>query len=194
MQYFQILFLIVPIVVVGFFVEPTQISTIFPNLTLLLSILSAAVLFRLGRGFPQLEMKHLDSEEIENYCKAYLVVSERMRTLFYVIIFAILLIVLFGYVYEIPELFSINRIFVSIILGIVVFVLYRTWELVKFDVDLIQLQADLLQKSIQGERADESIDKFEKIRSKKEIETPAGYGGSKKLKQISKKIFNNPAK
>ena len=194
MQFIQISSLIATVAVVWFFVEPTQFNAFFLHLIILLSILGAAVLFRLGRGFPQLEVRYLDNEDIEKYCQAYQIASERMKVLFYVIIFTILLIILYGYIYEESEMNILNRIFVSVILGTVLFVLFRTWELVKFDVDLIRLQADLVKKSIRSERVNEEIERIEKDRSKNPIETPVGYGGKTKLEQITSRIFNNTIK
>ena len=132
------------------FLAPTNWLSIAALILVWLSILAAAVLFRLGRGLPAFETEELKPETISSLTRSVQSVARRLSVLFYIIVGTLLVhiaTILIGG--SVEDGVSLVRTFVGIDSALVVFTLCRAVVLVQGDVDLVKLQSRLLKKNAQ---------------------------------------------
>lgn len=158
-----------------FYLDLTAWLSVAAPVILSLSVVGAAVLFRLGRGLPEFHVRDLDVEDIDSLTDAYSVVAQRLSGILAWIGVAIGLLIVAHFVKNGPEwlcssLTSLGVYFVS-------FVVCRTVVLVKGDLDLVRLQGKLLVKEIEANRTREHMRVLEAAREASPFDSPEGYGG-----------------
>ena len=138
-----------------------------------LSILAGAVLFRLGRGLPQLALEELRDDEVAKLAAAFRQVSKRLVVFFYVVGFAILSQLA---VQLVPATLSSNwsKTVVAVSLFLSAFVCLRAVLLVRGDADLVDLQAKLLEDNHKRRAVREALKRADDERP---LKPPPGYGG-----------------
>ena len=126
-------------------IEPCHWPDFRSEILIFLSVLLGAVLFRLGRGLPQLEIGSLSLDKVQRLADAYKVVGDRLVWVFSVTTAAILLSVvnepLLAYFQNRP--FAVRTIG-CVTVFVVVLSVVRAWAVVIGDRDLIRQQAELL--------------------------------------------------
>lgn len=139
------------------YLTPASWLSIAALILVWLSILAAAVLFRLGRGLPTFETEELNPETISRLTRATQGVARRLSFLFYIIIGTLvvhLAMVLIGGSAEdvggsAEDVDFLVLGFVFLDSFLVAFTLCRAVILVQGDVDLVALQSKLLKKNAQ---------------------------------------------
>ena len=149
--------------------------SVTPGVMLALSVIAAAVLFRLGRGLPEFSVQELEIEDIRKLTGAYTVIAKRLGAILALIGLSIGLLISAHFFKEAPA--CVNSAIAS--LGAFSFglVLCRTVALVKGDLDLIGLQSKLLVKDVRLSRVREQSDTLEDAQKRSPFKNPTGYGG-----------------
>ena len=143
-----------------------------------LSIVAAAVLFRLGRGLPSFEVAMLSAAEVRRLSKAYCIVAQNTAAIL-VVLFLAICSGLIGTIWsetisKWPSHMVQSLAFIGI--GLNAFAVMRTVALVRGDLSLIRLQAELLEQEIRRQHS--AANKIRRERGRKEapVSTPQGYG------------------
>lgn len=161
----------------AFFFDPGWWLDSRPEALTFLAILLGAVLFRLGRGLPQLTVERLGSSEIERIAEAFKVVGGRLVWVFGVTALAILCLILTELFLTLGRDSWVVRLATSATLVFSIVALERTVAVVKGDRDLIRLQADLVKRDARKRDAAESAKALDEAEQKKPITPADGYGG-----------------
>ena len=161
------------------FVRPESWFRTSSVLVPVLSIVAAAVLFRLGRGLPAFEVAMLSASEVRRLSKAYCMAAQNTAVILFVLFLAICL-GLIGTIWgetisACPSRLAQSFTFVGI--GLNAFALTCTISLVRGDLLLIRLQAELLEQKIKREHTATNKARRERARKDTPVTTPSGYGG-----------------
>ena len=160
-------------------VSPARWFDISTAIVPALSIIAAAVLFRLGRGLPNFEVATLPAAEVRRLATAYCIVARNTAVILVVLFLAIALGAL-------PALWGGNppsepALFVPTLartgMTVTAFAVIRTVALVLGDLALIRLQAQLLEQHIKAQHVTINKVRREHGRKTKPLSTPPGYGG-----------------
>ena len=150
-------------------------SSITPSVMFLLSVIGAAVLFRLGRGLPEFSVRELEIEDICKLTDAYAAVAKRLGVILALIGVTIVLLISIHFVRELPA--WVCSAVASLAVYLLGLVLCRAVLLVKGDLDLIRLQAQLLVRDVRLSRAREKSDVLDEAKKASPFKNPPGYGG-----------------
>ena len=130
---------------------------------IVLGVMAGAVLFRLGRGLPPLEINYLGTEEAKAITLGLEEASKRLAYMVLTITIAIaaltVLLVLFdlvGRAHTAKSRPAICRLLSAIVAIIILFVLIRGFALIKGDLSLIRLQGRLAREAVTRRHAQES--------------------------------------
>ena len=139
------------------------------------SVVAAAVLFRLGRGLPEFRVQDLDIEDIENLTSAYTAVAKRLSAILALIGATIGLLIAAHFVKEAPG--WVGSLVTSLGVFSVGFVVCRAMALVRGDLDLIGLQGTLMAKEARSSRVRERAQALDGAQKATPFKNPEGYGG-----------------
>ena len=163
--------------VAALFLKPGLWFDLRTEILTFLSILLGAVLFRLGRGLPQLTVERLRSSEVQRIGEAFEVVGDRLVWVFAVTGLAILCLILtepllaFGHS-SIPI-----RGITWVSISLLALSLDRAIALVGGDRDLVRLQAGLLRRDTQKRDAEKSAAALNEAERQRPLSPHKGYGG-----------------
>ena len=160
------------------FAEPKLLLDMRGELLTFLSVLLGAVLFRLGRGFPQLALDQLDVQEVRRIVAAFKVVAGRLLAVFAITGTTVLVLVLAEPVLTWVERFpAIRRLVTCTTSVLVAFTIVRAVAVVLGDKDLLYLQARLVERDAEKRHARNAAAKLDKAEQEKPFTTPKDYGG-----------------
>lgn len=164
--------------VVAVLVEPTSWLGLRVEILTFLSVLLAAVLFRLGRGLPNLAWEGMKSEEAQHIADTFKIVGGRLVFVFTAVGGTVLWLILVESLYaafcDSPVIAGV----VAWITGFLIsFSLVRAVVLVLGDRDLIALQVELVRRIMQKRRATENKRRLDEAEREKPPPPPDGYGG-----------------
>ncbi len=148
-----------------------------------LSVIGAASLIRLSRGFPFANMDSLDLEESRRLAIAVRKTMLALRALIIVILFAmgglIALTPFMAFIGSLDissALISVSQQSYSFVLAfIIVYSFCRTFMVIQGDISLFDLQADLLEQSVRRKNAD-AASEIAGAPETKSFKNPPGYG------------------
>ena len=162
----------------AFFADPDLLLNLRGELLTFLSVLLGAVLFRLGRGFPQLTLDQLDVQEVHRIVAAFKVVAGRLLVVFAVTGTTVLILVLAEPVLTWVERFPAIRRFVTCAMSVLVaLTVVRAVAVVLGDKALLDLQAHLVKRDAEKRHARNATAKLDKAEQEKPFATPKDYGG-----------------
>ena len=149
----------------------------------MLAVMAGAVLFRLGRGLPPLEINYLGTQETADITLGMEEASKRLAYMVLAITIAIaalaVLLILFDLVAEHapPSLApAICRLLSAIVAIIILFVLLRGLALIKGDLSLIRLQGKLAREAVIRRHAQESDRALQQAAQDAPFVPPEDYG------------------
>lgn len=161
------------------FVSPGLWFKASGHLVPVLSIIAAAVLFRLGRGLPPFEVATLSAAEVRRVSDAYRIGARNTAAILIVLLLA-LCSGLFGIVWSetaVADCPLLGKSLTFIGIALNVLAVMRTIALVQGDLSLIRLQAELLEESIRRQHTAVNKVRREHGRRKAPVSTPRDYGG-----------------
>lgn len=153
---------------------------VVPAVMICMSILAAAVLFRLGRGLPQLPVERLNTERVTTLTTAYVEVARRLAFILAFTTLALLTLAIARLALtEREELIDwpIAEELMAVSVFFSALALVRGIALVKGDVDLVRLQASLTKDEVVLRRAEESKSRLEGSQKNHPFKMPENYGG-----------------
>lgn len=162
-------------------VEPKHLLDLRTEVLTFLSILLGAVLFRLGRGLPQLAVEQLDVQEVKSVADAFKEVTRRLMWVFSVtgitVLFLIAVEPLMTLMHGWP---SLRRGVIFVASSLSVFAFVRTIAVVLGDQDLVNLQADLMERDAQMRHTKQAAAELNKAEEEKPHAPSKDYGGFRK--------------
>ena len=161
----------------AFFFDPSWWIDLRPEALTFLSILLGAVLFRLGRGLPQLAIDRVVVSEVQRIGEAFMVVGDRLVWVFGVTALSILCLLAIEPLLAYGRDSLLVRGATSITLLLSALSLDRAVALVKGDRDLIRQQAELLRRDAWKRDAERSAAVLDEAERRKPFSSPDGYGG-----------------
>lgn len=162
--------------VLVFFFDPSWWIGLRAEVLTFLSILFGAVLFRLGRGLPQLTVDRLDPSEVQRIADAFKIVGDRL-----VWVFAITGSSIAGVLLTVPLLVFGNdslpvRAAATATLLLSALSVERAIALVRGDRDLIRLQAELLKKDARKRYVSTTVGVLDEAERRNPFTPTKGYG------------------
>lgn len=142
-----------------------------------LSILLGAVLFRLGRGLPQLAVERLDASEVQRIAEAFKIVGDRLVWVFAVTGLSIICMLATEPLLPCGPDSLFVRGATSVTLALSALSLERAIALVRGDRDLIRQQAELLKRDAQKRGAERSAEVLDDAERRRPMSSHEGYGG-----------------
>ena len=142
-----------------------------------LSILLGAVLFRLGRGLPQLAVERLAASKVQRIANAFKVVGDRLVWVFAITALSILLLLAVEPLLTLGSDSLFVRGATAMTLLLSALSLERAIALVIGDRDLIRQQAQLLEVDARKRHAELSALALDEAERRKPISSQEGYGG-----------------
>ena len=163
------------------FFEPTELLKLRLEILTFLSILLGAVLFRLGRGLPQLAVEELSLEEVQRIADAFKVIGERLVWVFWVTVCSISLLIFIEPLHsKFCETWFLRFAF-SITVFVVALSLVRVLAVVQGDKDLIWQQAELVKRNAKKRAAKKKIEDLNEVRRSTPHSPSDNYGGIEEL-------------
>ena len=163
--------------------EPFHWDSIRSEAMLVLSVLAGAVLFRLGRGLPQVSIDHLEIDEAKKLAEAYIVVSRRLAYVAGVTAASLVGLAVIGVfhrfivLYLPPDLVAIvGSTATAILAAVIAFAFCRAIELVLGDISTVAIQSDSIVKGVQRRQALEADKALGKAQQAQPFERPSNYG------------------
>ena len=163
--------------------EPCHWDSIRSEAMLVLSVLAAAVLFRLGRGVPLVSIDHLEVDEAESLAEAYRIVSRRLAFVAGVTAAALIGLAMIGIVHHLielhlpPDIRSVcAKLATAVLAAIIAFAFCRAFMLVRGDLSSVAVQSESIVKSVRRRHArdvEAALDKAEKTQP---FNKPSNYG------------------
>lgn len=165
-------------------VDPCHWPDLRTQILVFLSVLLGAVLFRLGRGLPQLEIGSLSLGKVQRLADAYKVVGDRLVWVFTVTTAAIILTVvnepLLAYFQNRPLAV---RTIGCVTVFVVTLSVVRAWAVVIGDRDLIRQQAELLKLAARKRLVDKVTKRLDDAEGQNPLTPSEGYGGIRKPRE-----------
>lgn len=164
--------------VMALFGEPSHLLELRTELLTFLSILLGAVMFRLGRGLPQLAMEQLDVQDVQRIADAFREVAGRLLGVFAVTGITILFLIAAEPLLTLADSWPRIRqgvVFVGAFL--VTFALVRAVAVVLGDRDLVDLQAELLKQDALKRHAKEFNARMNRAERERPFSSSEEYGG-----------------
>ncbi len=163
---------------IALFVEPRQLLDLRTEVLTFLSILLGAVLFRLGRGLPQLAVEQLEVLEVKRIANAFKELARRLMWVFFVTGVTVLLLIAAEPLMALAHGWQfLQRGVAFVASGLSTFAFVRAVAVVLGDRDLVNLQADLIERDAQKRHATKAAAELDKAEQAKPFATPEGYGG-----------------
>ena len=159
-----------------FFIDPERWTSIVPEVMLSLSIMAAAVLFRLGRGFPQFPTQELSPEDLGPLTSAYNEVTRRLALILGLTALAIASLALVSFSGG-NSPWSFRPVLVSVSVFLCVLALGRAIALVKGDLSLVRLQGLLAEREARLRRARKDEQQLREADQSRPFKRPPDYGG-----------------
>ena len=163
--------------------EPGDWDSIRSEAITMLSILAAAVLFRLGRGVPSVSVDGLAVEEAENLATAYEEVARRLAAVAALTAIGILGLALTGIV---QRLFSLHlpadvaevccKLFTACLAAILAWTFCRAVVLVRGDLSSVRVQGRSMVASVRRRHAEQESAALEDAETSSPFGTPPNYG------------------
>ena len=169
------------VAVMALFVEPSCLLELRTELLTFLSILFGAVMFRLGRGVPQLAMEQLGVQDVRRIADAFKEVARRLLSVFAVTGITALFLIVAEPLLALADYWPRVRqgiVFVGAFL--VTFALVRAIAVVLGDRDLVYLQAELLKQDALKRHAKKATAKLDRAERENPFASSEEYGGLKK--------------
>ena len=175
----------IPIVVAvaAFFLEPGYWKSIRSEAMLVLSVLAAAVLFRLGRGFPPVAIEEMEIGEAKHLADTFKVVARRLAWVAAVTAVALLCLAGMEVGYKLivllcsPETVeTCARAAGSMLAFVIALAFCRAVMVVLGDLSAITVQSDYIVKSVQRRHARNAAAAHDEAERAKPFERPPNYG------------------
>ena len=164
--------------VAAFFAEPRLLLDMRAELLTFLSVLLGAVLFRLGRGFPQLALDQMDVQQVSRVADAFKIVAGRLLGVFAVTGTTVLFLVLTEPILALVDRWpSIQRIVTCTTSMLVAFAVVRAVAVVLGDKVLLDMQADLVKRDAAKRHARTAAAELDRAGQEAPFTTPKDYGG-----------------
>lgn len=157
------------------FLEHATWLSVTGHMMVCLTVVAAAVLFRLGRGLPEFHTRELATSELKRLTKAYTDVAKRLSVILALILLAIAIMMSAHFTCGAP--LWVNPVLVFLGVYFVCLVLCRTVALVKGDLNLIRLQGRLLLEDVQLGRARQRAASLNESAEASPLKPSKGYGG-----------------
>ena len=166
------------------FVDPRFWPDLRTEILVFLSVLLGAVLFRLGRGLPQLEVDSVSLTEVNRLADAYKLVGDRLVWVFAITMAAILFTIVNKPLLAISQEWSwVVRSIGCVTTLVVTLALVRAGAVVLGDRDLIRHQVELLKRAAQKRHADEQAERLDEAERQTPMAPSEGYGGIRRPKK-----------
>lgn len=168
---------------------PTAWNGVRQPLILALSLIGAAVLFRLARGFPVTDNWGIEVDEARKLTAAVVKVHKSLIVLFASILISIIFLAFTEFVMStVNELVSLEestrehlrQVWTGTIFFLVTYAIGRTIALVAGDYDLVKLQCQFFKRAVERRHANDRADDIDRAAKGAPFESREGYG---KLRQ-----------
>ncbi len=185
----QILIPFVIAIIAFFSIEPSQWSDIRSDIILVLSVLAAAVLFRLGRGIPPMNVEDLELQEIENLVKEFRKVTRRLAVFLVIIGVSLIGLAITEVVDEFLKIIfsgfseasqrTIIRISVAILIFFITLTFCRAYLVIRGDQNLAEVQGKIMVHSAErrhNRKVSDASNRFKDSENEHPFTTPSNYG------------------
>lgn len=170
--------------VAAFALDPSDWKSIRPEAMLVLSVLAAAVLFRLGRGFPPVSTDELEVDEARRLAETFRVVARRLAWVAAVAAVALFCLAGMEVGYKLLALlFSAETVEIcakaagSILAFVIALAFCRAVMVVLGDLSATAVQSDNMVKSVQRRHARDAAAALDEAEKAQPFEKPSNYGG-----------------
>ncbi|MCY4127834.1 MAG: hypothetical protein OXG15_01200 [Gammaproteobacteria bacterium] len=160
-------------ILAGFYLDFQQWSSIVFQIAIFQSILIAGILFRLGRGLPNLDVEHLDGNDIDKLTSAFRDLAIDLRGMF-LISMTTIIVLLFSNIFGSREY---GCLWIGLAVFFSVLTIFKSILLVLHDLDLIELQSNLLKERVEYRRNQLESRKIEEQIISGNYDKPEEYGG-----------------
>ena len=163
--------------------DPSDWKSIRSEAMVVLAVMAAAVLFRLGRGFPPISIDEMEVDEAQKLAAAFKVVARRLA-----FVAAVTAVALFGLAgmevgYKLITLHlppGIGEVCVkaagATLAALIAFAFSRAVVVVLGDLSAIAVQSDNMVKSVQRRHARDSVAALDKAERDEPFKKPSSYG------------------
>ncbi|MCY4548170.1 MAG: hypothetical protein OXC28_07370 [Defluviicoccus sp.] len=168
----------------AFALEPSDWLSIRSEAMVVLSVLAAAVLFRLGRGLPPVSTDELEVEEAKRLAKTFQIVARRLAfvagvTAVALVGLAVLEVGCRLAALHLPPLIAewCFKAAGAVLAFVIALAFCRAVMVVLGDLSAIAVQSDHMVKSVLRRRAGEAAAALDEAERAQPFEKPANYGG-----------------
>lgn len=141
---------------------------------LVFSVMAGAVLFRLGRGVPSIDVGEIDVEDVKRLAYIYNTIASRLSWVMASNAIALAGLVLIEFIYK--YFTSVAQWATAGLIFSIVFSAIRAIDLVRGDVDLTKFLSSVMIKNAQRRHARKQSASIEKVKRKDEFRPPDNYG------------------
>ena len=172
-----------------FAVEPNVWSGVRSDIILVLSVLAAAVLFRLGRGIPPMNVEELELREVQVLAKEFRKVTRRLAIFLLIIVISLIGLSLAEVVDEIflilfPEFSesvqkTIIRVSAAVLIFFIVLTFYRAFLVIRGDRNLASVQGEIMvcsAKRRQNRKVLNTANELKSSEKEQSFRNPSNYG------------------
>ena len=160
-----------------FHMEPSRWLDIKQEIMLVLSIMAGAVLFRLGRGVPYMEVGELSTTDIKKLAEAMKIISLRLS---YVLAVTSISLIGLALIEVIHKITPITQASTALLAFFIVFSICRAVMLVMGDINFTVLQSEIMVKNAQRRSAKRNsaalTKEMEKENERSPFHPPSNYG------------------
>lgn len=163
------------------FLDPARWVAVVPDVATGLSILAAAVLFRLGRGLPPFAVGEVSLDRVRTLTRAYEKVSTRLAVILGIALCALISLALarLGLAEREGQLdpWPVGRELMAASVFLSALAIVRGVALIAGDLDLVRLQSSLVAEDARLRRAREEKEKIGEAVQTRPFKNPESYGG-----------------
>ena len=163
--------------------EPGDWDSVRPEAMIMLSILAAAVLFRLGRGVPSVSVDGLAIEEAESLAEAYVEVARRLAIVAAMTASGLLGLALIGVAHRFfslhlpPDIAEVCcKLLTALLAAILALTFCRAVVLVRGDLSSVRVQGKSMVASVRRRHIKQATTALMEAEKSQPFEAPSDYG------------------
>ena len=141
---------------------------------LVFSVMAGAVLFRLGRGVPSMDVGELAMDDVQRLAYIYNTIASRLSWVMASTAITLAGLVLIEFIYK--YFTSVAQWATAGLIFSIVFSAIRAIDLVRGDVNLTKFLSSIMIKNAQRRHAKKQSASIEKVKHKDEFQPPDNYG------------------
>lgn len=175
--------IVIPLAVaVGAFLlmEPNHWDSIRDGSMIALSVLVAAVLFRLGRGIPPIAVDYLEIDEAKILAKTFKTIARRLAVVAGLSTAALLGLAVIGVLHQAVDQLSMGmfctKLLTAALAGIMAFAFCRAVMVVLGDLSSVALQSNNMVKCVQRRHARDKMAALDEAEKEQPFKAPPNYG------------------